>query len=468
MCGLVAVIGKPSNGFTAELNDVFTTLMFLDQLRGEDSTGVFTVTNKGEVFGAKEASDATKFLKSKDYGTILKRAFAEGAALIGHNRKATRGEVNDANAHPFVVDNNIVLVHNGTMYGDHKKLADTEVDSHAIAHVIHESNGDVQAAMDKIDAAYALIWFDFSSGKLNIIRNTMRPLWFMELHNAFVFSSEKAMLDFVITRHNLNPKTAPTELRPNVLQTFTLSGKSWPIWNITHETIERKSHTPVVIGDPNDACGYDPYWEEYCAWRQKQRMESVNDDDGQVEDAGKPKLELVQVETNPVGFPKSFGKSSLGTTIDNEVRIFRETNRAIEYSLFKQIYQQAYQYGNEVLATPFDYAYANGVDTKGGFYMYSSVINDRDMVVRHFWENRHMDEERLIKICADGDYVYKFVIDIVKFISFTGSPHYRNDTLGGMLCIALKPELMFGGGLGDPKHSLEALETKTAQGRTVH
>ena len=43
--------------------------------------------------------------------------------------------INDQNAHPFV-ENNIILVHNGVVY-NHKKHEDTEVDSHAIVHMIN-------------------------------------------------------------------------------------------------------------------------------------------------------------------------------------------------------------------------------------------------------------------------------------------------------------------------------------------
>jgi glucosamine 6-phosphate synthetase-like amidotransferase/phosphosugar isomerase protein len=221
MCGLVAIINKNTNGTTQEQNEVFSTLLFLDLLRGADSTGVMCIENNGDLSLAKEAVDSLAFIRTKEYQSLLTKAFKSGSALIGHNRKATRGVVNDENAHPFVVDDNIVLVHNGTMYGDHKKHADTEVDSHAIAHVIHET-GDVEAALNKIDAAYALIWYNVKEGTINFVRNTSRPLWWMETHNAWYFCSEKEMLDFAAKRHKLNLKEQPAELPHDLLQTFKL------------------------------------------------------------------------------------------------------------------------------------------------------------------------------------------------------------------------------------------------------
>ena len=196
MCGLVGLLSKSINGMSNTQTEVFSTLLFLDQLRGDDSTGAFCVTLEGDVHLAKEASDATRFINKPEYLTLARKAYTSGAALIGHNRKATRGTINDENAHPFVVDDNIVLVHNGGVFGDHKKLKDTEVDSHAIAHVIHEE-GDVTKAMNKIDAAYALIWYDFKGETINLIRNKHRPLWWVEVSDSWLICSEKAMLDFV-------------------------------------------------------------------------------------------------------------------------------------------------------------------------------------------------------------------------------------------------------------------------------
>ena len=61
-----------------------------------------------------------------------KRVISKGKALIGHNRKATVGSVNNATAHPFVVGDSFAMVHNGTLR-NHKALADTVVDSEALA-----------------------------------------------------------------------------------------------------------------------------------------------------------------------------------------------------------------------------------------------------------------------------------------------------------------------------------------------
>lgn len=199
MCGLVAVINKNQYGFGANQLDVFENLLYVDAVRGEDSTGVFCVTNAGNVHIAKEAQDSNHFLKQQEWKTLRNLAYTSGWALVGHNRKATRGTINDTNAHPFWVEDKLVLVHNGSLLGDHKKLADTEVDSHAIAHVLAEEK-DVEKALRRIQGAYALIWYDIEEQKLKIIRNDERPLFWCETKDAFYIASEEAMLYFALWR----------------------------------------------------------------------------------------------------------------------------------------------------------------------------------------------------------------------------------------------------------------------------
>lgn len=499
MCGLVAVINKSSNGFTAELNDVFDTLLFLDQLRGEDSTGAFVVTNKGEVFLAKEATDANIYRSSKEYANLLRRAFADGAALIGHNRKATKGDVTDENAHPFVVEDNIVLVHNGGVFGDHKKHADTEVDSHAIAHVIHEKQGDVGAAMSSIDAAYALMWYDFQKGVLNITRNWHRPLWWMEMHGAYIYSSEKAMLDFVITRMKLTVKEGPKELPTETLQKFTLKTgyNNWPLWDAEHEKLDIKKPSGVAGSavDPTNCSEL----RDCSTWGDAFGIS--DDDDGVLEDVTRKRYPLDREHKTVLQLPppnvrpqlptrintkkleelqelidqaadREFMKSrGGGTTQENEIRMFEKMEKLISHQVFSQIYMAAYPFGEKVLAYPFDFSYANQVNKHGGYYLYSHVVNDTDVVVRHFFEERHMDEDRLIKICCDGDYVYEFTTGVRKFLNVSqrtfGVPDNPHD-MGGFMIISDKATLMFGGGTGDRKYHPEVLDVKTHQGRTVH
>src|SRR6266850_8089954 len=109
MCGLVLVVNKQRNGFNGDQQNIFRTLLWLDTLRGDDSTGVALIDNIGNVDIAKDAIQGTDFIRTNEYTALHNQAWKDGWAMIGHNRKATRGSITDENAHPFVVDNNIVL-----------------------------------------------------------------------------------------------------------------------------------------------------------------------------------------------------------------------------------------------------------------------------------------------------------------------------------------------------------------------
>lgn len=266
MCGLVAVINKTTFGFTKEQCDIFDTLLFIDQLRGMHSTGTFLVDNTNQMQWIKEASNATEFRQYKVYHDHLNAAFKHGSALVGHNRHATKGEVIDANAHPFTVDDRITLIHNGTLYGDHKKLADTEVDSHAIAHVIHNNGDDVEKALKELSGAYALIWHDYTNATLNFVRNSQRPLFWIETPTSWIWASEPSMLQFVTDRFQLKPLAAPQQLDAGILVTYTLDkGK----WTLTDKKLDLSTPT-VYTASPHSSSEW--YGGDYTPTKDMRRL----------------------------------------------------------------------------------------------------------------------------------------------------------------------------------------------------
>ena len=221
MCGLVAVISKMGYGFHKEQVDAFDNLLYIDALRGMDSTGVFMVDKEGNMDMAKEASAAHDFRNTPEFQAMKTKAIQKGVALIGHNRSATRGTITDENAHPFVVDDRITLVHNGTLFGNHKLLADTEVDSHAIAHTIHNKGDDVEAALQELSGAYALMWHDFKNKTINMVRNSQRPLHFVETDNAWYWASEANMLYWILARYSMKTLGDIASLKEGTLVTYT-------------------------------------------------------------------------------------------------------------------------------------------------------------------------------------------------------------------------------------------------------
>src|SRR5438876_957633 len=110
MCGIVGVVSKDGGMYSLQ-KDIFEEMLYADALRGMDSTGVFSVTRKNQVKVVKQAVEPGLFLKTKSYASFKDGLNSKTQFMVGHNRKATVGDVVSKNAHPFVKDG-IVLVHN--------------------------------------------------------------------------------------------------------------------------------------------------------------------------------------------------------------------------------------------------------------------------------------------------------------------------------------------------------------------
>lgn len=220
MCGIVGMVATFENGFTYKHKDVFSNLLWLDTLRGDDSTGIFGVNKYGNVKYAKDIKNGPQFLETTECKDILSDIYLNGRCIVGHNRKATRGFITDENAHPFV-EGDKILVHNGTLV-NHKELTENkvEVDSHAILHSIVERG--YQKTFEEIQGAFALAWYDTKEKKLHLARNSERPLWIANTPGAWIFASEKEMLEFVLERNKIEVKDY-TELTPGTVYSIEMT-----------------------------------------------------------------------------------------------------------------------------------------------------------------------------------------------------------------------------------------------------
>jgi hypothetical protein len=199
MCGLVAIISKNNSGFFQTQKTMFFQMLVADMFRGLDSTGVYSVNNYGNLKWIKDASSAPFFLQKKDATEFFSDFLTSARIVVGHNRKATMGKVVVENAHPFV-EGNICLVHNGTLHS-HKQLADTVVDSHAVCH--HINKHGYKSMFQKIDGAYALMWYNAAEKCFYFVRNDERPLHFIETDSMIYLASEGKMLDWIADRNNI-------------------------------------------------------------------------------------------------------------------------------------------------------------------------------------------------------------------------------------------------------------------------
>lgn len=212
MCGIIGGFGalyKKEETAVAEL-------LFVDSLRGVDSTGLATITWNQEVKISKSLGNGGDFLANH-------QGVFSGKALIGHNRYATKGKVSIFNAHPFQYGN-ITGVHNGTLISQ-SLLPDYQnfvVDSENIYYSMHKIG--IKETLEKLYGAYALVWYDKGSNSVNMARNSERPLHycFTKDRRSVFFASEAKMLDWILTRNKIE-FTEIISLVPGVHMEFSLN-----------------------------------------------------------------------------------------------------------------------------------------------------------------------------------------------------------------------------------------------------
>ena len=211
MCGIVGFFGHP----TKDRYMAFEDLLVCDAIRGPHSTGVAGI-HKKYVTVVKDTVSPQDLMCYNQYKTIMNGYDKFG--LIGHNRWATRGAVNEENAHPFKVGK-ITGVHNGTCwlyrFPDQYKR---ETDSETIFNIIDKKGVDYMWGL--LDGAASLVWFDAEEKTINFLRNVERPMHFAKLpdNRGMFFASEDWMLRGILGRHKIKIEddtifyTAPNKL----------------------------------------------------------------------------------------------------------------------------------------------------------------------------------------------------------------------------------------------------------------
>lgn len=223
MCGNIGMITDSVNAFTRKF---MWQGLYVDALRGMDSTGLATVDKDGEIMINKKAMPAIDFLNLKKVDNQIDDY--ANRVFIGHNRAATFGAINNVNAHPFQYGK-ITLVHNGSLkvtsnLPDHK---DFDVDSENIAHSMNKI-GDIET-LKLLNGAFALVWWDSEEKRVKMCRNDERPLTVGKVKgkNTIIWASEENMLSFTAGRTGLTLEDT-WDLPTNCIASFDPESKD--IW----------------------------------------------------------------------------------------------------------------------------------------------------------------------------------------------------------------------------------------------
>lgn len=208
MCGIVGYVQTASvtSDIDAQYRAALEQLLFVDTLRGSDSTGVAVIPKDKtkKPFVVKKAVPGFVFTDLPEYKRVWD-AQSQPGIYLGHNRLATRGIVNDENAHPFV-HGHITLVHNGSIVNQWALDSGIQsgVDSDHIAAAIAKHGADKILSM--LDGSAILVWYDANGNSMNIARTKDRAIrWVFDTHGTCWFASERDMLWAVLCRNGIEP-----------------------------------------------------------------------------------------------------------------------------------------------------------------------------------------------------------------------------------------------------------------------
>lgn len=260
MCGLAGAMGPDITSRDLEFLD---ELGYVTALRGKDSTGVFQGKSNQytkEVTLVKQADEYSYFKWFQENAKegnpkILNNIQCNFIAI--HCRAATKGDINDANAHPFETER-YVGMHNGTLtdrFYHHKTKTDSELMFEDM-----DKNG-IERVLRFLDntSAFAIVMFDKQTGEMIFTRNSLRTLYFAYHKDRAVvyWSSEKEMINLIAARKNFNiiePGYLPVDKVFRVLPDL-VKKNAWPQWKETPLFQQRAIVSPPKTTDPKTTKG---------------------------------------------------------------------------------------------------------------------------------------------------------------------------------------------------------------------
>lgn len=272
MCGICgAVAGSMVSPFEVEK---VQKLLILNSFRGMDSSGMFDFIDVKEKTrdvwkkkGKKEFKETVNVPEWAHWKEVLEPyIFATRLipqveltrwkpntlkAVVCHARAATQGKISKENAHPFRYQN-IVGVHNGTIFGDFDGRKECDVDSAALIMNIQKLGPKkaIEMITEKATSiAYAVVYMDLDKKTLNVMRNNARPLHYYTTAGTTFFSSDKKDLayTFNVSMNHVDLK----EFRPEILYTLDLT-KSFARFEEEDMDIPRKVYPVINRSYPED------------------------------------------------------------------------------------------------------------------------------------------------------------------------------------------------------------------------
>ena len=228
MCGLIGLVSKNEKQvFTNVGIQMFKELLTVGVLRGINGTGIAAI-KQDKIDIVKDACLPPELFNKGNFWE------KENKLLMGHNRRTTHGKNIKEDTHPFQ-EGDITLIHNG-MIKFHKRFKNVDVDSHAICHGLNESK-EVKPFIERLEGAYALLWYNQKEKAFYAVRNKERPLFLIETASMLVFVSEKEMAQWVLTRNNI-AILSTREIKENTIFKYFYKNEKLTFSTIKYSPIE--------------------------------------------------------------------------------------------------------------------------------------------------------------------------------------------------------------------------------------
>lgn len=205
MCGIFGVLSTKDR-LSLDQERFIQTATVIDQVRGEDGTGILAVAKDGKHVVHKRAVAGCDFYYSRQ-GIAAKRDIGLAKCVIGHNRKTTVGGHAHESCHPFEYEH-LTGVHNGTIPWAALERLDTkdtvaQVDSAKLYAAMNKAKSPVDVLSQVHVGGYALAWVNHTDNTLNFARNSERPLWLANGEDGLYWASEPGMLYWLMSRYGL-------------------------------------------------------------------------------------------------------------------------------------------------------------------------------------------------------------------------------------------------------------------------